>query len=597
LSDNTSGPLLVALVAGPDHVCALGPGLEETAPRERCAELVADLDRRVSPRWVVWAAGSTLREVVRAGVDVSRSWDLAEAHRIIHGGWWATPGHVVAGCRGLREADVPTPRPHRLSGFDGDLFDVAERDDTALFTPEGHLRPDAAAWATDSRRLHELAVLALECQAAQASSLESISGGEDTRLLRTVWSESAAAVLCLELERDGLPVDRGAAEDLIALSAGPRPVDDADGARIRAARDRDVLRHAPGRERTDLRNPGQVRDLLQSVGVEVPNTRAFVLEPYRQTHPLVDALLRWRKDERIATTYGYRWLDQCIGTDDRLRGEWTACDGAAGRMTAGNGLHNLPAPLRAAVCAAPGHVFVRADLGQIEPRVLAVVSADRAFAEATRSDDLYAPVAAKLGADRPTAKVAVLAAMYGQRSGPAGEALKDLERAYPVAMGLLDRAYADGVARRPVRTYGGRLIRFGSAPPQPSGPEALSSPMAGDTSPETARDGIRETPSDWSGAEGARGRYARNAIIQGSAAELFKAWAATVRHAVRPLGGQIVLCLHDELLVHVPETQARAASAAVEESLVRASRTWAGTDQVRFVADTSIVRRWSDAKA
>jgi len=52
--------------------------------------------------------------------------------------------------------------------------------------------------------------------------------------------------------------------------------------------------------------------------------------------------------------------------------------------------------------------------------------------------------------------------MYGQRSGPAGEALKDLERAYPVAMGLLDRAYADGVARRPVRTYGGRLIRFGS---------------------------------------------------------------------------------------------------------------------------------------
>ena len=195
----------------------------------------------------------------------------------------------------------------------------------------------------------------------------------------------------------------------------------------------------------------------------MPSTRAWLLEPYRHTHPLVDALLTWRKDERITTTYGYRWLDEHVGEDDRLRGTWTACDGAAGRMTAQNGLHNLPAALRPAICARPGHVFVRADLGQVEPRVLAVVSGDRAFAEATRSDDLYAPVATKLGVERPVAKVAVLAAMYGQRSGAAGEALEDLERAYPVAMGLLDRAYADGVARRPLRTYGGRLIPFAAA--------------------------------------------------------------------------------------------------------------------------------------
>jgi DNA polymerase-1 len=578
----------------------------------------------VSPRWVVWSAGSTLRDAVGAGVDISRTWDLAEAHRIIHGGWWATPGHVVAGCRGLDPGAVPAPRmPHR-SGFDGDLFDVAAGDDAALFTPEGHLRADALSWATDVDRLRELALLALECQVAQLDSLRALGGSAARRLERTVWSESAAAVLCLELQRDGLPVDRPAAEDLIGLSAGPRPVDDVDAARIRSARDRDVLRHAPGRERTDLRNPAQVRELLLSVGIDVPNTRAFVLEPYRHTHPLVDALLRWRKDERIATTYGYRWLDSCVGPDDRLRGEWTACDGAAGRMTAGSGLHNLPAPLRPAVCAAPGYVFVRADLGQIEPRVLAVVSADQAFAEATRSDDLYAPVAAKLGADRPTAKVAVLAAMYGQRSGPAGEALKDLERAYPVAMGLLDRAYADGVARRPLRTYGGRLIRFGSAPPRPSGPEGppgpevdadVTSPAQGPGGPSIPPGGPSVPPGgpsvppggpgvppdgipEWSGtgAEGARGRYARNAIIQGSAAELFKAWAATVRHDVRPLGGQIVLCLHDELLVHVPEPRAAEAARALEHSLERASRTWAGTDQVRFVADTSVVRRWSEAK-
>jgi len=600
LSDSPPRPPVVALVVGRHGAYAVGPGRDEPIALDRLASYVSAVDREESPRWLVWSASSALRGVLAAGVDVVRTWDLAEAHRIIHGGWWATPGQVVAGCRGLNEDDVPTRRAPRLSGFDGDLFDVAAVDDSSLFTADGHLRADVSSWATDPGRLRELAQLALECQASQQDSLLTIGGPVAQRLERTVWSESAAAVLCLELERDGLPIDRAAAEDLIGLSAGPRPTDEADAARIRAARDRDVLRHAAGRERTDLRNPAHVRELLLSVGIDVPNTRAFVLEPYRHSHPLVDALLRWRKDERIATTYGYRWLDECVGPDDRLRGEWSACDGAAGRMTAGNGLHNLPTPLRPAVCAAAGHVFVRADLGQVEPRVLAVVSADRAFAEATRSDDLYAPVAAKLGADRPTAKVAVLAAMYGQRSGAAGEALKDLERAYPVAMGLLDRAYADGVARRPVRTYGGRLIRFGGGPAAASGPEDPTGPAVEPGPNEPARapgrppDGI--PPWSGTGAEGARGRYARNAIIQGSAAELFKAWAATVRHAVRPVGGQIVLALHDELLVHVPQSRADEAAAGVESALDRASRAWAGTDRVRFVADTSIVRRWSDAK-
>ncbi len=572
---------LVALVVGPGHSCLLGAGTEEVCPSAEIADRVAALTAAAGPRWVVWSAGSTLRRLLADGVTVDRTWDLAEAHRLLHGGWRAAPGHVHAACHGLDETTVPAPRVGRLSGFDGDLFDTAEADDDSPLTSGGHLRADALAWATTPARVRELAALALDCQQRQASSLSSLANpAVRSRMLRTVWSESAAAVLCVELERDGLPVDRLAAEDLIGASAGPRPADDADAARIRGERDAAVLRHAPGRERTDLRNPLQVRELLTSVGVDVPNTRAWVLEPYRHTHPLVEALLAWRKDERIATTYGYRWLDEHVGADDRLRGAWTACDGAAGRMTAQNGLHNLPAPLRPAIRARDGHVFVRADLGQIEPRVLAVVSGDRAFAEATRSDDLYAPVAAKLGADRPTAKIAVLAAMYGQRSGAAGEALKDLERAYPVAMGLLDRTYALGVARAPVRTWGGRLIRLGAAPPG----EAVADGPDLDPGPGTQA------------TDGSRGRYARNAIIQGAAAELFKAWAATARHAVRPLDGQIVLCLHDELLVHVPVERADEAVAALDRALVVASRSWAGTDQVRFVADTSVVRRWSEAK-
>ena len=240
-------------------------------------------------------------------------------------------------------------------------------------------------------------------------------------------------------------------------------------------------------------------------------------------------------------------------------------------MTAQNGLHNLPAPLRPAVAAAPGHLFVRADLGQIEPRVLAAVSGDVAFAAATRAPDLYAPVGAALGVDRPVAKVAVLAAMYGQTSGAAGEALKDLERAYPTAMRYLKRAYDEGVAARAVHTYGGRRVPMWPTP--------------ADTAPGTV-----------SGLVAGRGRFARNAVIQGAAAELFKAWAATVRHATRAHGARIVLCLHDELILHVPAQNAQAVAAQVDAALLAASRRWTGSEAVGFVADTSVIERWSDAK-
>jgi DNA polymerase-1 len=315
----------------------------------------------------------------------------------------------------------------------------------------------------------------------------------------------------------------------------------------------------------------QVRELLASVGVVVPDTRAWRLEPFRDTHPLVEALLTWRKAERIATTYGWHWLDTNIGPDDRLRGAWTACDGAAGRMTAQNGLHNLPTPLRPAVSAHPGYLFVRSDLGQIEPRVLAAVSGDLDFARATRADDLYAPVGAALRVERPVAKIAVLAAMYGQTSGDAGKALKDLERAYPTAMAYLGRAYDSGVASRAIRTYGGRRIPMWENPVD-APVDSLPSMIAG------------------------RGRFARNAVIQGAAAELFKAWAATVRLTTRHLGARIVLCLHDELLIHVPAEAADEVAAAVDAALIASARRWTGSSTVRFVSDTSIIARWSDAK-
>jgi DNA polymerase-1 len=232
--------------------------------------------------------------------------------------------------------------------------------------------------------------------------------------------------------------------------------------------------------------------------------------------------------------------------------------------------------MRTIVVADPGHVFVRADLGQIEPRVLAAVSGDRTLAKATAADDLYAPIATRLGVERPVAKVAVLAAMYGQTSGTAGQALHGLRTAYPVAMEYLDAADREGQAGRDVRTYGGRLVRM------------WSGPEPGNDEPDDDR-AVRTVAA-------ARGRYARNAMVQGAAAELFKVWAAFVRARVTPLGARIVLCLHDELLVHSPFDHADAVRSLLDSCLEEAARAWAPDDSVRFVAETSIIQRWSDAK-
>src|SRR5579875_1985683 len=187
----------------------------------------------------------------------------------------------------------------------------------------------------------------------QGDALAAGDGGPATAAIAR--SESTAELLCAELCADGLPMDRDNAEKVLAGIIGPRPRGEAEAAAMRAARDAAVLRHAPAGVTADLRSPAQVRSLLAAAGVEVPDTRAWRLEEFKDSHPLVAGLLEWRKAERIATTYGYAWLDEHLGPDGRLRGAWTGSDGAAGRMTATGGLHNMPAAMRRAVIAAPGH--------------------------------------------------------------------------------------------------------------------------------------------------------------------------------------------------------------------------------------------------
>jgi DNA polymerase-1 len=566
-------PLALALVAG------RGLGLAWRTPgggsrRIHIASadpvaVVAEIET-LGPRWVWWSARETAAELVAAGLRPRACWDIGAVARLLHGISRDDPGASWAAAHGL---ELP-------GQADGDLtlLDLAGEDaDAAAVRDDGQLSREwlRGSWCDDLRDAATWASLALETQTAQESGVRALPDrraavGTSSLPYLTALSESMAALLGVELERDGLPIDRAVLDALLTGTVGPRPRSDAEEVASRRARDSLVWAQFPG-EPVDLRNPANVRDLLARVGIDVPDTRSWRLEPYAVSSPAVAALLAWRKAERIATTYGWPWSERDIGPDDRLRGVWGASEGA-GRMTASAGLHNLPAELRTAVRPSEGRLLVRADLGQIEPRVLAAVSGDAALAAAAREDDMYAPVAAALGSDRPTAKVAVLAAMYGQTSGPAGAALKDMDRTYPAAMAFLRSAEESGRRGVDLRTYGGRLLRLS-----------------------TLREALEEAGPDSTMAH-SYGRFARNAVVQGAAAELFKAWASTVRAGLVGLDARIVLCLHDELLVETAADRASDVVAVVEQSLRSTGSWWCAGSGVRLVSDTSVVTSWAEAK-
>ena len=557
---------LLAVALHPDR----GIGLATVAGSRSVATddpfaVIGPIEEALAPRWVWW--GRSTAEVLAGGpVPIARCWDVVAVDRLLVGGSRVTIGQVWAHLNDLDPSSIPSMgQLDLLSSAD----EGADKDDPVR--PDGYLRPEwvDGGWRDSTARLARWAELALRAATIQHALLDQRPDPERAR--STAHCESVAELLCAELAHHGLPVDEDEAASIIAGVAGPRPTDRADEEREQRRRDGDVLRHLGPGHHVNLRNPEEVKSMLRRNGLDLPDTRAWRLEKLRDTSPLIDALLTWRKAERIATTYGYGWLDEHV-SGGRLRGEWSSSDGAAGRMTASAGLHNLPAPMRSAVAAEPGHRFVRADLGQIEPRVLAAVSGDPALIAATAEDDLYQPVAERLGVDRDVAKVAVLGAMYGATTGVSAGALRGLQRNYPVAMAFLEEAARQGQLGHDLFTIGGRRIRIGGG----SAPD-------GDIDRALA-------------AAASRGRYARNALIQGAAAEFFKAWAVIVRRRVSPHRAQVVLCLHDELLVHTPVEQAATVADLVADAVAEAAFYWSPEPAVRFLAETSIIARWSEAK-
>jgi DNA polymerase I-like protein with 3'-5' exonuclease and polymerase domains len=136
-------------------------------------------------------------------------------------------------------------------------------------------------------------------------------------------------------------------------------------------------------------SPEQVQKALALAGCDVDSTRDGVLAAV--DHPLARLLRDHRDARKRETTYGEAWLDH-LAADGRVYPRWVQLGANSGRMAcSAPNMQNLPrGDYRKCVAAPPGRVLVKADYSQIELRIAAKVSGDRALMAAyERGEDLH----------------------------------------------------------------------------------------------------------------------------------------------------------------------------------------------------------------
>lgn len=301
-------------------------------------------------------------------------------------------------------------------------------------------------------------------------------------------------------------------------------------------------------------------------------------------HPAIALLLEYKELARLHTANGWSWLDTWV-CGGRFRPEYVVGGVVSGRWASrGGGALQIPKLLRQAVVADPGWTLVVADAAQLEPRILAALAGDRAFAQAAGAGDLYAAVATAIGGDRAAAKVALLSAMYGGTGGDGGLSLALLRRRFPQASAFVESAARAGEEGRVVRSVLGR-----ACPPPSAAWRSLTS-ESGD--PDQERD-----PGAGPAAR-ARGRFTRNFVVQASAADWALVLLALLRARLADLDRrpQLVFFQHDEVIVHCPADLAADVANGIEAAAAAATRLVFGATDVSFPMTTAIVECYADAK-
>ncbi|WP_035700750.1 DNA polymerase, partial [Glycomyces tenuis] len=187
---------------------------------------------------------------------------------------------------------------------------------------------------------------------------------------------------------------------------------------------------------------------------------------------------------------------------------------------------------------------------------------------------LYTELAPDLGGERAKAKIALISAMYGGTAGDAAALVALMRERFPAAAECVERAARTGEKGGIVRTWLGRTV---------------PAPSAKWWSELNSDKGIR--------AATRRGRFTRNFIVQGTAAEWALVLLALLRRRLHEDGlGELVFYLHDEFMVHCPAAHAPAVCEAIETAAAGATRTLFGDMPVRIPLRPKIIDSYAEAK-
>ncbi len=516
-------------------------------------------------RWVWRSTAETAPRLLAAGVRVERCYDVEAAETLLlgHEGRYGEPRSAAAALARLRGDPVPPDPPQRAAepGAQSPLFEPQ-----AVHLPLDDL---LAVYAEQQRR-HDR------------------SAHPDRMRLLTA-AESAGMLVAAEMNRSGLPWRADVHREVLHDLLGERYAGGGEPRRL-AELAEEVSAAFGHRVRPDL--PADVVKAFTRAGIKVASTRRWEIESV--DHPAVKPLIEYKKLYRIWVAHGWSWLQDWV-RDGRFRPEFLAGGTVTGRwVTNGGGGLQIPKVIRRAVVADPGWRLVVADADQMEPRVLAAISRDPGLMEvAGRETDLYQSVSDRaFSGDRAQAKLAVLGAVYGQTSGDGLKNLAALRRRFPRAVAYVDDAARAGEEGRLVRTWLGR-----TCPPAAGAADGAEEAGLPQDDPSDAPGQTQEwVPGYASTNARARGRFARNFVVQGSAADWALLLLAALRQACADKSAELVFFQHDEVIVHCPEEEADAVVAAIREAAELAGRLTFGRTPVRFPFTTAVVECYADAK-
>jgi DNA polymerase I len=299
------------------------------------------------------------------------------------------------------------------------------------------------------------------------------------------------------------------------------------------------------------------------------STDTRVLRSIRGEHELVPVLEEWREYSKLLNTY-LGPLPTLIGDDGRLHTTFNQTVAATGRLsTTSPNLQAIPIrtdlgrEIRSAFVAEPGHKLLSADYSQVELRILAHVSGEPKLKEAfERGEDIHTATAAEVLGKEPAtltkdernvAKMVNFGIIYGISAFGLSE---NLEIPREEAQTYID-AY---LARFPhVQDFIQRTIEQAAR-------DGYVTTLMGRRRPvPEIRASNRQTRSLGE-------RLAVNSVMQGTAADVIKQAMVAIHRRLRDEGraARLVLQVHDELLLEVPEAEVAAVKDLVREEMCAA---------------------------